>query len=266
MQTACALFLLTTFYPLRVAWAANRHTTLRAALLWAAWAWLVWILVAAEQAAASGNVLLRYLGLSLTGCAGVAVLGARRPGVDAWSFVVLGLLAVFMLPTAPVLGGFGSLRLETPQIIFLGVVLAVTVLNYLPTRLGLGAFLLGAACGIELAALTVDVGWLAALAPWLVAASPWVGLFAIKWGLVPATEVDGVWRGFRDRYGLVWGQRQREQFNRAADNAGWTLRLGWGGVDRSGAAETPTPAETLDLLHSVLKRFGPPDSNDTRNQ
>ena len=41
---------------------------------------------------------LGYLALCFTGCVGVAVLGARRPHVGAWHFVVLGLLGVMALP------------------------------------------------------------------------------------------------------------------------------------------------------------------------
>src|SRR5260370_314993 len=40
----------------------------------------------------------RYCAVCLTGCAGVAVLGARRPHVLAWNFVVLGLFTVMVLP------------------------------------------------------------------------------------------------------------------------------------------------------------------------
>ena len=32
---------------------------------------------------------------------------------------------------------------------------------------------------------------------------------------------------FRDSWGLMWSQRFREQFNRAAENAGWPITLRW---------------------------------------
>jgi hypothetical protein len=48
---------------------------------------------------------LRYLALCLTGCVGVAVLGARRPGVGAWDFVLLGLLAVLLLVAGGAVAG-----------------------------------------------------------------------------------------------------------------------------------------------------------------
>ena len=67
------------------AWLANRRTTLRHALCWTVAAWAAWAAtVAADAAAVPANPdSLRYVALSLTGCAGVAVLGARRPGVGA---------------------------------------------------------------------------------------------------------------------------------------------------------------------------------------
>ena len=58
---------------------------------------------------------LGYTALSLTGCAGVAVLGARRPGVGPWNFVLLGLLAVMLLPLAEGLLSRGALHLAGPR-------------------------------------------------------------------------------------------------------------------------------------------------------
>src|SRR5206468_6059424 len=130
-------------YPLWAARGANRHTTLGPAIGWAAFAWAVWgwsLYADAAWPEVSADKV-RYLALSLTGCAGVAVLGARRPGVGAWNFVLLGLLAVMLLPVAEglLLGGQppGTLR-----VLFLGATVGVGVLNYLPTRLAPGALLL----------------------------------------------------------------------------------------------------------------------------
>jgi hypothetical protein len=67
---------------------------------------------------------------------------------------------------------------------------------------------------------------------------------------------------FRDRFGLVWAQRVREQFNRAAANAGWPVRLYWQGLHLSAGAPLPEPAvqaEVVAALRALLKRFGPAD-------
>src|SRR5262245_49299879 len=94
------LALLTAAYPLGRAGLANRRTTLRQATLWAACAGASWALLSATAALELGPeaAFARHLALCLTGCAGVAVLGARRPGVGPWNGVVCGLLAVLLLP------------------------------------------------------------------------------------------------------------------------------------------------------------------------
>src|SRR5262245_4098557 len=89
-------------YPLWQAWRANRRTTLLHAVNWTIASWAAWglalALVSVQRPVA--GLVARYCALCLTGCAGVAVLGARRPGVGAWNFVVVGLLGVQLLPLA----------------------------------------------------------------------------------------------------------------------------------------------------------------------
>src|SRR5882724_5107505 len=93
MQIAYSILSAAALYPLWRAWRANRGTALGHAVGWAAAAWAAFLF--------GGNGALgRYVALSLTGCAGVAVLGARRPHVGAWDFVVGSLLAVLLLPVA----------------------------------------------------------------------------------------------------------------------------------------------------------------------
>ncbi len=101
LYAALSLLLLTGFYPLWRAWRANRRTTLRHAIGWSAAAWTAWV-----GAAGLGpdTELARYLALALTGCAGVAVLGARRPIVAAWNFVVASLLVVLLWPVVERMG------------------------------------------------------------------------------------------------------------------------------------------------------------------
>ncbi len=158
---------LSVLYPLWHAWRVNRQTTLRPALAWATAAWASWVvLVWGNEGGWGGGSfgggfappkmppcesLGRYLALSLTCCAGVAVLGARRPGVGAWNFVVVGLLAVLLLPVAQ---GLGQPRLHTVHLLFLGLALGVIVLNYLPTRFGLSAGLLAFGWAVEFIPLT----------------------------------------------------------------------------------------------------------------
>ena len=81
---------------------------------------------------------------------------------------------------------------------------------------------------------------------------PWLGLLA--WGRGPRgeNELDRIWLRFRDRYGLLWGQRVREQFNNAAGNAGWPAVLRWRGLRLAKGEVTPEMTRTLKAL---LKRF-----------
>lgn len=259
MAVVAACLFLTGVYPLALALRANRLTTLRQPLLWALAAWMAWLGTAWNRTLRPDSVeyVTAYLSLCLTGCAGVAVLGARRPGASAWNFVVVGLLAVLLLP---ILNGFGEVRLEAAQVWFLGATLAVSLLNYLPTRLASGIVFAAAGCGIEMARLASGVAsghrapdslsmLFLALAPW----AAWLAL-ATRRPTPQVSEFDRLWLAYRDRFGFVWGQRMREQFNRAAHHAGWPVELRW-----SGLHPPSDNAEMLTTLRAVLKRFGPED-------
>jgi hypothetical protein len=266
MLLALLPLFLAGFYPLARAWWDNRDTTLLHALNWVITAWVAWMFSLVFADADSGGTRLepsRYLALCLTGCAAIAVLGARRPHVVAWNFVVLGLLAVMLLPLIEGLVARVA-SLDAVRTFFLGSTLAVGILNYLPTRLALAAVLLGLGCGTHMALLITPAAfpagfpatWIAYLA---VALVPWIAL--ASWLRQPPAphELDRLWLAFRNRYGLLWAQRVREQFNRSALNAGWPFYLAWAGLRRlviSGPDDVK-PEELLNTLHALLKRFGP---------
>jgi hypothetical protein len=228
------------FYPLYCAWRGARGTPLRHAVTWGALAWAWWC----SAALLGGSPPLRYLALCLTACAGVAVLGARRPGVTAWNLVVAGLLLALC---RPFLEGLGELRLEGGHLFFLGISLGVGLANYLPTRQALTVAVLGAWCAVELFGLHVPAAW------GLLALVPWLGLLSARVGR--GEDFDAVWGRFRDRFGFVWAQRLREQFNRAAANAGWGVHLGWSGLRPTGEGVQPEPERLLATLRALLKRF-----------
>jgi hypothetical protein len=256
MNWLWGLILLSGLYPLARAWRANRRTPLKHAAGWALAAWAAWVAAAAVAVAWPGadGGLAVYLALCLTACAGVAVLGARRPGAGAWNFVVAALLAVLLLPVAR---GLGVPRPEPWHLAFLGVTLGVGVVNYLPTRLALAVLFVAAGCGVELARLAAagPAGEFAGRA--LLALAPWVGWVVVAGAPAPAAEFDRLWLAYRDRFGLLWGQRMREQFNRAAANAGWPVCLTWQGLASTGGGAPPPTAEAVATLQAVLKRFGP---------
>jgi hypothetical protein len=195
-----------------------------------------------------------YVALALAACAGVGVLGARRPGAKAWNFVLLGLLGVLLLPFAE---GWGELRLGSPHLAFLAATVAVPLLNYLPTCFWPAVLVAGTSFGLELTGLAgVELGErLVAAGRCVLALMPWVALVAAATRKPPATHFDRLWLTYRDCFGLVWGQRMREQFNQAAAHAGWPLFLYWRGLRIVPGEGVPDLAKALTTLQGVLKRF-----------
>lgn len=237
MTTAVGLTWLIALIPLARAWQRNRGWSIRHAVAWAISAWLIW-----GWHIATGNALSAYAALVQTACAGVAVLGARRPGVAAWNFVVLGLLVVLWLAAAEGALTGTTLHLGSFRVLFLIGLQFVTVTNYLPTRLGYGAVLLAVASGLATATLLGhgDSAWdglFASLAPW----AAWLNLRR------PADR----WTDFRDRYGTVWAARVRDQFNAAADNRSLPADLTWNGL----VAGTDRRPEMDHILDGLLQRF-----------
>jgi hypothetical protein len=260
MTIVSAVLWLAGLCPFALFFWARRGSALAHAIGWAIVAWTAWgwALVIADRQAGSLDVA-RYVALCLTGCAGIAVLGARRPQVFAWHFVVIGLLAVMLLPLLES-GFFGAQAADPVRIMFLAGTLAVGLINYLPTRYGAAAIVLGAvltkqtcdALERSFAFLPLDLADIVMLLmPWLALAS-WTSMRP------RGSEFDRIWRDFRDAWGLFWAQRVREQFNRAASNSGWPVYLAWGGLHRTERGVAITPAEQeemLRVLRAALGRF-----------
>jgi hypothetical protein len=229
---------------------------------WAAWCWLL----VADYWPAAEPGLAGYVALCLTGCAGVAVLGARRPVVTAWNFVVLGLLVVLLLPLFESRLAGQEMKWDLLRTLFLVGTLGVAVVNYLATRLAPAALLLAVAAGGDMTELArastggpspEPLGVLGRLALVL---APWLAYVLHRGRRSVPSEFDRLWFDFRDRFGLVWGQRLREQFNRAAANAGWPVYLRWQGLrilPGSPRPDAETQKEILLVLRALLKRFGP---------
>jgi hypothetical protein len=274
----CFLVLLTGVLPLWRAWRVNRRTSLLHAINWTICAWAVWCWALGITAWSSEDAgfLARYLALCLTGCAGVAVLGARRPIVGPWNFVVLSLLAVLLLPIAQSVLLGGPLQLGVPPTLFLAGTLAVAVLNYLPTCLAPAALLLAAAGAGELLSLAgPETGAsppevIHSVSRLLLAFVPWVAFAQWRRRTAARAEFDRLWLNFRDRFGFIWGQRLRDQFNRAAANAGWPAHLRWRGLRLLAGASLPdaeTQAAIVAALRALLRRFGPEgDDNETMSR
>ena len=265
MEIFAQIVLLTSALPILAAWGALRRTSLSHALAWTATAWAAWVVLAFSAAHLDGASLLgmRYLSLAMIGCAGVAVLGARRPGVAAWNFVVLGLLAVLLLSWAEGMLLGSAVQLGEVRAVFLAATLATAVLNYLPTRLAPAALLLGVGCGLEMWALLEPAAAKRTLGahPWpaflLVGSAPWAAWAAVNTRREAVAAADRLWLHFRESYGLVWSQRVREQFNNAARHAGLPVELHWRGlIPTTASPSAETDAASLQTLTALLKRFG----------
>jgi hypothetical protein len=261
MQTGLWLIFLAGAYPLWRACQANRNTSLFHALSWASAAWIAWggaMFVALDAGQAETDPRATYPALCLTGCAAVAVLGARRPGVAAWNFVVIGLLAVMLLPLVENIFIQKPL-LDPMRALFLGVTIAVGVMNFIPTRLAPAALLIGSAAAIHLLILAGEAERGTELAWWFLALAPWATYFGWLLQPPPDSEFDRSWLNFRDRFGFLWAQRTRDQFNRSAANAGWPVVLRWQGLRVTPGATSPDPtvqSAIAETLKSLLKRFG----------
>jgi len=204
--------------------------------------------------------LMPYVALSLSSCAGMAVLGARRPLNGPWNFIVVSLLAILLLPIAE---GWGQLNLSAGRIGFLIVTLSIIGFIYGLTRLGLPALVFLSGCGcvvgtmIEAAgnAYTLD-SFVGKLGLSMIAGSPWLAILLVLTQKTPTTVFDQLWRDFRDQFGMIWALRVRDQFNRSAKNANWPVQLGWSGLKSRADWDISIAVATLEAL---LKRFGPRD-------
>jgi hypothetical protein len=262
MQIVFSLLLVAGCYPFYRAWGANKRTTLIYAIAWAFGAWLAWgAALLFGQPHQAGMEPWRFLALSLTGAAGVAVLGARRPQAGAWNLVIVGLMAVMLLPLGE--NAFlGTPAMDAPRIAFLAATLAVGILNYVPTRVVLPALILSGICAFECLALfsanfdpnprIMDLAHVSLLIV------PWLALAFWHRPSGAGLVIDRLWLDFRDRYGVFWAQRVREQFNRSADNARLPGYLRWHGWEWDAGAGPLTDEQIgamAVLLKTLLKRF-----------
>jgi hypothetical protein len=258
MQWWVVAMMVSAAIPLAVAWRANRGWTIRQALVWGWLAWLAWLSFAWHPC-----VDTAYATVTVTGAAFVAVLGSRRPGVNAWNFIVASLLVVLWLGWAEGLLDGSGLKLGSVRLIFLSGLLATAYLNYIPTQSVVAAMFIVAAC-----LLNLDGLWRGD--------RPWNGFAAIGFGLgiwhgwlfpclmqlrKDSNRFDHLWCAYRDRYGAIWGERLRQQFNNAARHNQWPAHLKWTGLKIEAKDNTSSQipeqqlAEMQAALLALMKRF-----------
>ncbi len=266
-----------------------RETTLLGAWLWAAFALTVWALSffasevlgwlsegAADQAWLASAVLLI--------CPFVAVLGARRPGSRVWDvFIVAPLAVVLDLPAVTAWNRDlvpAALHLEVPMLAGYGLVLLMGTGNYLGTRFAIPAFF-AAAAGLLVPVSMSSLHWLPdsfltrSAATLLLSIAIWTAFLTMR--NLPAnggragviTAFDGLWREFRDLYGIVWARRVLDRVNVAAAEQQWPVRLQLAGFVGTDPARPPslTDDQLRQIEHTLrwlLRRFADPDWIDKR--
>lgn len=220
---------------------ANRCTSLLPTMFWTSVAW-----IAIGWWQSNTDVTASHIALALTSAAGVSVLGARRPGAWAWQFVVIGLLGVMHLPLIESHMIGTPLVLTGLRLMFLMGLIGTAVLNYLPTRFGLSAILVGLWATLSLWNLVPELARIA------IGSVPLISWLTFSMRRPSYGETNQLWHDFRDRFGMIWALRMMEQFNRSAANSGSATTLKWNGL--SG----PDGPDTYERLCAVLKRFGMP--------
>jgi hypothetical protein len=237
-----------------------RQTTLLAPARWAIAAVLG--IVTVEIAAAtflSANrsdivAALRFAAAAGTVGPVVALLGAKRPQNRAWQLVVLSLWIILVLPAFGMLllRPGGNLEVHWLRLVFLAVLIAIGLLNYVATRFRSGAIL--AALGqFSLLDEYLGTSWLphgearVAVALSLIA----LGLALLYSPLCkpqPATDLlKPVWRDFRDWFGAAWALRVAERVNATASGSGYAARLVWNGYSFEARSHA-------DNQHSITRR------------
>lgn len=269
--------LATVAWPLGVAWRAARGTALRATVGWAV---LAVVLGMVAQGVGRGEPLIdgrpgaghwAYLSALATLAALLSVFNARRPGAGAWALLMALLVLVFLIPwlegsgLARGVGAGERLRLEAPWSWFFGGLMLAGAINYLPTRYGPASSWLALGLGVELGALAWPSGpqdlrataWSAF--PWALAVASWTAESRSQRGGPGQGGLGRLWSSFRDHWGVIWGLRVQERFNRSAAAANWPIRLAWHGTfpaPGDGAFDTDAPEATLK---SLLRRFATED-------
>lgn len=257
---------------LALLWPARRRltgTTLIAPWVWAmtAVAFLaaieLWLVQSPETAAGPW----RYLAAVSTLCPMIAVMGAKRPQDRGWQWIVLSLWIVLAIPVAQHQFFMSGQRfaLFAAWLLFLAVLLALELLNYLPTRHAGSALLVAVA---QCFLFGDSLGWKpwgeygAIVAAWLVVSAIAAAWVVQKWyvpSLSPDTQLLHVaqqWLQFRNAFGAFWALRVLQRVNQTAELQDWPVRLDWSGFrELPNRTDAPPAAEIEQCLQTLLRRF-----------
>ena len=251
-----------------------RGTTLTTTANWGLLVAIAWVAAAIMTVIWPGRAEVRdqfwYWTAVVSVVPPMAVLGAKRPGSEAWNFFVLvPLIFVLGWPALTVWTGRGpeALRVEAPVLIGFVLVLVMGCGNYVASRLAfpallyaLGVVFVLAPCSTASAAIGISgesFRLLGALAMW---SSTTLGGWLLSRPSTVARGPDRVWNDFRELFGIVWMKRAMDRINEEfADREQWPARLGTEGLEWL----TPPTAEQRQqvearwtyALHWLLRRF-----------
>ena len=218
-------------------------------------------LVVGRIASSSGWVgPLRFAVATTVFCPWMAVLGARRPHDRAWQWIVLSLWAILALPAAEVLllQRGQHLEIHAARAWFLWLLIAVGVVNWLPTRMWGASLLGGAAQTLLLAEYLPGLGrsWGADGVAWaliaMIGAALWIAARARPRGEPPSPSLSRAWRDFRDLFGALWALRLLERISAAAHAGRWPVALHWDGFER--VAEHSDRRREAEVREPTAKR------------
>ncbi len=254
-----------------------RRQRLRGTTLVAPWYWALFSLLAvASCEALAGSVdssgrdwinPLRWGAAATTFCPSMARLGAKRPQDRAWQLIVLSLWIILALPAwEGLVVGSGQVHVSGVRAGFLVVLIAVSLLDALPTRYWLSALLAAAGqlclVGRYLPIVALSGGTAAAICGLgLIVAAMSLTVAGLPLGRAPARWEDRVWLDFRDAFGALWALRVAQRVNTSASMYGWNIFLGWNGLRVAGGPKgsvviAPHVERALhQSLRAVLRRF-----------
>jgi hypothetical protein len=242
-----------------------RGTTLAAP---AAWCVAAAVFIAAVEIAtacgamvdgATSSSMVRYIASVGALCPTAAVLGAKRPQDRGWQWVVLSLWVVLAVPAGQAwVARAGQLELSGVWRLLLAGLVAMGLLNYLPTRHRLAALIAAGGQTALLAGYLIDVpiyrrpAWrLAGLAA--IAAA--LGLASWRRSAQAGDESTRRWRALRDGWGAFWALRVMHRVNETAELSGWPVRLQWSGFAMSAGEAESGDAGSGDVDERVAKQI-----------
>jgi len=212
---------------------------------------------------------LWYLCSVLMLCPPIAVLGARKPGLQAWNwFVLVPLVLVFGFPAMALRGSSSltaPLQIELPAAIGFGLVLVMGAGNYVGTRFTPAAGLLVLALLLIVGSLTSSVS---EFFPSTVTSRIW-GTLCLSVAFITAAcrakrtlpttnsttlRMNQIWIDFRDNFGIVWSRRIMDRINRIAEEEHWPVRLDLHGfLALAGTAEAEVSLQVNARVEQVLR-------------